>query len=214
MFTTQLSMQIPWTITLLCLTAPFIHSTSSSLQGRDPNFEENVLRGLSAASHIEPHEGPMRLVRVWNWYSVDPEPQAKSDLWEFTIIELDIYFINSSSQPACKTIIGGPGPHWGLWPNEWLASLSPLPNHNQIFDFVMDVRVPQLMAANLARAAGDMGPWNYILLCIPLEAMGQPHWIFVDLADSITTVGAETEKVTRNWQPDGICVAKPNPTGI
>lgn len=70
------------------------------------------------------------------------------------------------------------------------------------------------MAANLARAAGNMGPWNYILLYIPLEAMGQLYWIFIDLRNLITTVGAKTEKVIRNWQPDGFYIPKPNPTGI
>ena len=202
-------MQLLWRIILLCLTAQFIHSTSSSLQVRKPSFEENVLRGLSAASEIEPHQGPMRLVRAWNSFD-----SAARHIWQYTVIELDIYFINSSSQAAYKSIVGGPGPFWGMWPNDWVGSLSPIPNHNQSFDFVLDVSVPQLMAANLARAAGDMASWDYILLCIPLEAMGQPHWIFVDLTDSITTVGAETEKVTRNWQPDGFCIPKPNPTGI
>ena len=205
-------MQLLLRIVLLCLTAPFIHSISFSLQARNPTFEENVLRGLSAASKIEPHQGPMRLVRAWNWNSMDPETQGKS-IGKFTIIELDLYFINSSSQPACKSIVGGPGPFWGIWPNEWVAELCPAPNHNQSFDFVSDVSVPQLMAASLARAAGDMGPWNYILLCIPLDAMGQPHWFFVN-GDKVTTVGAETEKVTRNWQPDDLCLPKPNPTGI
>ena len=214
MFTTQLSMQLPWKVILLCLTALYIHSTSSSPQVRDPSFEENVLRGLSTASKIEPHQGPMRLVKVWNWNSVDPEAQGQSHIWEFTIIELDIYFINSSSQPAYKSIIGGPGPYWGTWPNVWLESLSPIPNPNQSFDFVSDVWVPQIMAANLARVAGDRAPWDFVELCIPLEAMGEPYWIFVDLQNSITTVGAQTEKVTRNWQPDGVCIAKPSPTGI
>ena len=214
MFTTQLSMQLLWRIILLCLTAPFIHSTSSSPQIRDPSFEENVLRGLSTASKIEPHQGPMRLVRAWNWNSFDPQAQGKIHLWEFTIIELDIYFINSSSQPVCKSIVGGTDPYWGTWPNQSLGPLSPIPNRNQSFDFVSDVWVPQIMAANLARAAGDRGPWHLIQLCIPLEAMGEPHWIFANLRNSITTVGAQTEKVTRNWQPDGVCIARSNLTGI
>ena len=201
-------MQLLWSIILLCLTAPFIHATSLSLPARNPTFEENVLRGLAMASTIERHQGPMRLVRVWNWHSTSPFAPGESHLWEFTIIELDIYFINSSSQPASKSILGRPAPLWGTWMNRWVGPLSPIPNHNQSFDFVSDVSVPEILAATLARAAGDRGPWNYIQLCIPLDAMGEPHWFFVNLRDSITAVGAQTERVTRDWQPDGLCVPK------
>ena len=208
-------MQLLWRIILLCLTASFIHATNLSLPVRNPTFEQNVLRGLAMASTIEPHQGPMRLVRTWNWHSLNPQAPDSSHLWEFTIVELDIYFINSSSQPAYKSILGNRDSSWGTWQKRWVGPLSPIPNYNQTFDFVSDVSVPEILAANLARAAGDRGHWNYIVLCIPPEAMGEPHWIFVNIRDSITTVGAQTEKVTRNWQPDGFCIEKnPIPTGI
>ena len=213
LLTTQLSMQLLWRIVLLCLSASFIHATNLSLPERNPPFEENVLRGLATASNFEPHQGPLRLVRAWNWYSINPQNPGQSHLWEFKIIELDVYFINSSSQPAYKSILGSP--LWGRWFNRWVGPLSPIPDRDQTFDFVSDVSVPQVLAANLARAAGDRGPWNHIQLCIPLGAMGEPHWIFVNLRGPITIVGAQTEKVTRDWQPDGFCVRKqPTPTGI
>lgn len=208
MFTTQLNMQFLCTIILLCLAALCIHATTLSLPVRTPTFEENVLRGFAMASTIEPHQGPIRLVRAWNWHSINPYGPGQSDLNKFTIIELDVYFINSSSQPAYKSILGLSGPYWGIWQQRWVGPLSPIPDHNQSFDFVMDVSVPEIWAVNLIRAAGDRGPWNYVELCVPPGAGGEPHWFFVNLRESITAVGAQTEKVTRDWQPDGVCILK------
>lgn len=168
------------------------------------------------ASTIEPHQGPMQLVRAWNWHSVNPYAPGQTHLVEFTIVELDIYFLNSSFEPTYKSILGLPGPLWGTWTQRWVGPLTPVPNAAQVFDFVADVSVPEILAVNLARAAGDRGPWNYIELCKPLEGMGEPHWFFVNLrSQAITAVGAQTEKVTMDWQPDGVCIPKDlDPTGI
>ena len=71
------------------------------------------------------------------------------------------------------------------------------PKEDLPFDFVVEINVPQVAAANMANRAGDLGPWIWILLCEPMDlASAEPTWFFMNVNNqSATAVGATTGKL-------------------
>ena len=191
--------------------AMFIYLTSCADPRRVPSLEENVIRGLAAASKFQAHYEQMRLVRVWN--SVDVTLRPSSNWWDFKTIELDIYFTNFQLYELIGFYEGGGGEEWGTWPFSWGRLLEYKRGDSEPFDFALEVNVPQIAAANLANRAGDVGPWLWILLCQPKGLnITEPTWFFMATNTlEATAVGATTETVIRNVAAEDICVG-PYPT--
>ena len=189
---------------LIYLIAMFIYLTSCADPRRDPSLEENVIRGLAAASKFQAHYEHMRLVRVSS--SVDVTLRPSSNWWDFKTIELDIYFINHQLNELVGFYEGGE--EWGTWPNDWGHLWEYKHEDSDPFDFALEVNVPQIAAASLANRAGDMGPWLWILLCQPKGLnITEPIWFFLaSNTREATAVGAMTETVKRNVAAKEICV--------
>lgn len=184
--------------------AIFIYLTSCADPRRVPSLEENVIRGLAAASKFQAHYEQMRLVRVWN--SVDVTLRPSSNWWDFKTIELDIHFLNYQLNSLVGFYEGGE--QWGTWPHYWAHIWEYKQEDSEPFDFALEVNVPQIAAASLANRAGDMGPWLWILLCQPKGMnLTEPTWFFMAVnALEATAVGATTETVIRNVEAEKICV--------
>ncbi|KAK0508640.1 hypothetical protein JMJ35_008916 [Cladonia borealis] len=188
----------------LYLIAMFICLTSCADPRRDPSLEENVIRGLAAASKFQGHYEQMRLVRVWS--SVDVTLRPSSNWWDFKCIELDIYFINHQLNELVGFYEGGE--EWGTWPFSWGHLWEYKKEDSEPFDFVLDISVPQVAAATLANRAGDRGPWLWILLCQPTKLnITEPTWFFMSTNTlEATAVGARSEQVRRNVAAEEMCV--------
>ena len=188
----------------LYLITTFIYLTSSVDPTRNPSLEQNVLRGLEVASKL--NFNPMGLVRVWN--TVDNLRSPSSDLGDFKSMELEINFTDYRLQPLLGYLQGGQGSNWGSWPYRYPQLWAFEPEKDPSFDFVLEVSVPQVLAANLANRAGDMGPWVWILLCVPGELnITEPTWFFMPTKGQfVTAVGATTERVRRYVRATKICL--------
>ena len=188
------------------LITTFICLASSADPRRDPSFEENLIRGLTAASKFQAHFERMELVRAWS--TVDGKLSPSSDWWDFKSIDIDVYFINYELQKLVGFLEGANASDWGSWPYHWGLLWEYKAEDDEPFDFVLEVNVPQVAAAGLANRAGDMGPWTWILLCKPNELnTTEPTWFFwsANTRDA-TTVGATTGMVIRNVAAEEICV--------
>lgn len=82
------------------------------------------------------------------------------------------------------------------------------PTDDLPFDFVLEVNIPQVAAANLANRTGDLGPWIWILLCQPMELdIKEPTWFFMNVNnESATAVGATTGKLITHVPKKEICM--------
>ena len=194
-----------------CLITTFIYLTNSADPRRDPTFEENVIRGLQAASKFQTHFERMELVRAWS--TVDLRLSPSSDWWDFKNIEIDVYFINYQLQRIVGFLEGANGSDWGSWPYRWGVLWEYKAGVDEPFDFVLEVNVPQNTAAGLANRAGDMGPWTWILLCQPNDLnITEPTWFFrTTNAREATAVGATTGTVIKNVAAKEICVGPYEP---
>ncbi len=194
-----------------CLITTFTYLTNSADPRRDPTFEENVIRGLQAASKLQTHFERMELVRAWS--TVDLRLSPSSDWWDFKNIEIDVYFINYQLQRIVGFLEGANGSDWGSWPYRWGVLWEYKAGVDEPFDFVLEVDVPQNAAAGLANRAGDMGPWTWILLCKPNDLnTTEPTWFFrTTNTREATAVGATTGMVIRNVAAKEICVGPYEP---
>ena len=164
---------------MFCLITTFIYLSSAN-PSRDPPLEENVIRGLKAASDRQVHYEKMQIVRIWNTVSYHLFPS--SNCYDFKTIELDIYFINYDFEKLVGFIRGGQGSKWGRWPFGWEEVWPYDPNDDLPFDFVLEVNIPQVAAATMVNRAGDLGPWIWIQLCQPVELdFEEPTWFFMDV---------------------------------
>ena len=178
---------------------------------RDPSFEENVIRGLKAASDFHYHYERMKIVRIWNTVSNQLFPS--SNCYDFKTVELDIYFISYKLEQLIGFLQGGQGSTWGEWPFPWGEVWTFDPNEDLPFDFVVEINVPQVAAANMVNRAGDLGPWIWILLCEPMDlASAEPTWFFMNVNNqSATAVGATTGKLIRHVPRKEICTGSHSP---